>query len=214
MTRYPFRLWVCTLMIVAGTSIVAFGQQASPASQSEPSLTLKNLETAFYGETNEHARYLAYASKADEEGYFAVAALLRAIGRGEEIHAANLGALITKTHAVPAVDLEPTNVRSTPENLESCLAEQKYEKDDMYPQFQKQARSDDMLEAARVFERNMAAEPRHLAWCQQALDNLADFKNKPATFLVCPTCGNTIRPSENAACQVCSTPRNKFESVH
>ena len=51
--------------------------------------TLDNLQAAFNGESNANARYLAFAKKADEEGYGQVASLFRAAARAEEIHAAN-----------------------------------------------------------------------------------------------------------------------------
>ena len=36
---------------------------------------MSNLQTAFNGESNAHARYLAFAVKADAEGYAGVASL-------------------------------------------------------------------------------------------------------------------------------------------
>ena len=48
--------------------------------------TLDNLQAAFNGESNAHARYLAFAQKADAEGYGRVASLFRATARAEQVH--------------------------------------------------------------------------------------------------------------------------------
>ena len=45
--------------------------------------TLDNLQAAFNGESNAHAKYLAYSKKAEEEGYLKVAALFRAAAHAE-----------------------------------------------------------------------------------------------------------------------------------
>lgn len=51
--------------------------------------TLENLLTAYNGESNANAKYLAYAEKADEEGYAKVASLFRAAASAEKIHITN-----------------------------------------------------------------------------------------------------------------------------
>ena len=56
--------------------------------------TLDNLQAAFNGESNAHASYLAFAAKADEEGFAPVASLFRAAARAEERHARNQSEVI------------------------------------------------------------------------------------------------------------------------
>ena len=211
------------LAVMLGVVGVGLAEEAAPSAgtpnvsrmaMADQTKTLQNLETAHYGEINAHARYLAYASRADQDGYPGIATLFRTIGRGEQIHAANLAALIEKVHLLPAIEMEPMTVRTTRENLEDSVNEQKYERDVMYPEFVKQARAEKQKDAELVFKRNQAAEPRHVAWCQQALDDLADFKGNAAVFLVCPVCGNTVKPSEVADCQACSGSRSNFETIN
>src|SRR5271157_4058600 len=79
--------------------------------------TLDNLQAAYNGESNANARYLIFARKADEEGYGKVASLFRAAAKAEEIHANNHAAVIEKMGGVPVLNLEPTDVKSTRENL-------------------------------------------------------------------------------------------------
>src|SRR5512138_3020515 len=56
---------------------------------------IDDLSTAQYGEVNSHWRYLAFAATADTEGYGQVASMFRAVGRGDEIHAGRIAALLS-----------------------------------------------------------------------------------------------------------------------
>ena len=78
---------------------------------------MQNLETAFNGESNAHARYLAFAEKADQEGYFQIASLFRAAARAEEIHARNHEVEIKKLGGTAQAKIEKPDVKSTKENL-------------------------------------------------------------------------------------------------
>ena len=49
--------------------------------------TDQNLKEAFAGESQANRKYLAFAKKADEEGYTSVAKLFRAASEAEAIHA-------------------------------------------------------------------------------------------------------------------------------
>ena len=49
--------------------------------------TNDNLQTAFAGESQANRKYLAYAAKADKEGYPQIARLFRAAAEAETIHA-------------------------------------------------------------------------------------------------------------------------------
>src|ERR1700759_5490471 len=55
----------------------------------ENETTIRNLLSAFEGESNAHVRYSAFAVHADGEGLHGAASLFRAAARAEQIHAAN-----------------------------------------------------------------------------------------------------------------------------
>jgi rubrerythrin len=156
---------------------------------------------------------LAYASKADEEGYGQVASMFRAIARGEEIHANNLAAVIA-----PAKEAEKamtTNVipMSTRENLESAVAHQILERDVQYPRLLEQAQEKKDKAVVRALRENLAAEPLHLAWYRQALQDLDGYKGGNVDFYVCSRCGASVRAVKGSKCEVCGAPKEKFEKV-
>lgn len=105
------------------------------------STVLDNLQTAFNGESNAHARYLEFAAKADQEGYGSVASLFRAAARAEEIHAANHAVVIRRMGGTPQANIEKPAVKSTAENLAVAIQGETYERDVLYPDFLKQARA-------------------------------------------------------------------------
>ncbi|MGC8938872.1 MAG: rubrerythrin family protein, partial [Thermodesulfovibrio sp.] len=82
--------------------------------------TLKNLMEAFAGESQANRKYLAFAKKAEEEGYPAVAKLFKAAADAETIHAMN--------HLKAA-----NGIKSTRENLEAAINGETYEFEKMYP---------------------------------------------------------------------------------
>lgn len=176
--------------------------------------TLQNMQTAFNGESNAHARYLAFAKQADNEGYGEVASLFRAAARAEEIHAGNHAQVIKKLGAVPEAKVESPEVKSTRENLEAAIKGETYERDTMYPDFLKQARMDRNKDAIKSLNYAKTAEEEHAKLYTAALAGLENLKGtKSATFFVCPTCGYTTRDASLSKCPSCFTPKEKFEKV-
>src|SRR5664279_606623 len=86
---------------------------ASSAFASGSATTLKNLQTAFNGESNANARYDAFAKQADKEGYGQVASLFRAAARAEAIHAANHAVVIKNLGGTPEAKVEKPDVKTT-----------------------------------------------------------------------------------------------------
>ncbi|HEV2132791.1 MAG TPA: rubrerythrin family protein [Terracidiphilus sp.] len=176
--------------------------------------TLENMQAAFNGESNAHARYLAFAHRADSEGYGEVGSLFRAAARAEEIHAANHAEVIKEMGGVPKVHLETLTVKSTRENLEAAIQGESYERDTMYPEFLKQARVDRTTRAIRSLNYARTAEIEHAKLYTAALHNLEHSKGTDhAMFYVCPTCGFTVRETNFEKCPSCFTEKNSFVLV-
>ena len=84
--------------------------------------TIKNLLAAFEGESNAHAKYVAFAAKADADGLHGAASLLRAAGRAEQIHAANHARVIKQLGGEAKCEIHPVEIKTTLENLKAALA--------------------------------------------------------------------------------------------
>ncbi len=175
--------------------------------------TLDNLQAAYNGESNAHARYLAFAQKADDEGYGKVAALFRAAARAEEIHAQNHAATIRDLGGTPKAVIEPAVVKSTRDNLQAAIAGETYERDKMYPDFLAVAKSEGMKSALQTLNYAKTAEAEHAKLYQAALDKLEDMKGKGETYYVCTVCGMTVKVVDFAKCPSCFNSKDKYVAV-
>src|ERR1700722_10805064 len=88
-----------------------------------------NLLVAYEGEVNAHARYKAYAVKAEAEGMCGAASLFRAAARAEQIHAGNHARVIRHMGGEARAELRPFRVKSTLENLKAALGRENEEID-------------------------------------------------------------------------------------
>jgi rubrerythrin len=194
--------------------LLVLGSGWPAAATATSSKTLDNLQTAFNGESNAHARYVAFAGKADKEGYGEVASLFRAAAKAEEIHAANHATVIRKMGATPQAKIDTPEVKSTKENLEAAIKGETYERDTMYPEFLKQARAERNRDAVKTFNQARTAEIEHAKLYTNALANLAQLKGtKSKEFAVCPVCGFTAEKVDFAKCPSCFTPKENFLKV-
>ena len=176
--------------------------------------TLTDLMAAYNGESNAHAKYLAYAKKADEQGYGKVASLFRAAADAEGIHLKNHAEVIKAMGGTPKADIKLPEIKSTKENLEDALKGETYERITMYPEFIEQAKQDNNKEAVQTFTYAMFAEAEHAKLYKEALDNLESWKGANTDFYVCQTCGYTVegKPSFEF-CPVCATPAKDYKRI-
>ncbi len=162
------------------------------------SFTVKNLETAFAGESQANRKYLAFAKRAEEEGYMQVARLFRAAAEAETVHAHN--------HLK-----ELSAVRSTRENLETAIKGESFEFQQMYPKMIEEAKTEGNKTALRSFSLANEVEKVHARLYQGALDSLG--KNADADYYVCQVCGFTAEGEAPDECPVCRARKQAFKKV-
>lgn len=186
----------------------ALGQETSATKS-----TLDNLQAAYNGESNAHAKYLEFAKKAQADGYGPVASLFRAAARAEEIHANNHAEVIKKLGAEPKKEIKTEEARTVADALDSAIKGESYEVDTMYPEFLKQAREEKNKDAIKTFNYAKAAEAEHVELYKQAKEKLADWKEGTKEFYVCPVCGKTVLKIDFEKCPVCFTVKSLFEKI-
>jgi rubrerythrin len=159
--------------------------------------TENNLKEAFAGESQANRKYLAFARKAEQEGFANVARLFRTAAEAETIHAlAHLAAM--------------DGIGSTGENLAAAVAGETYEYTRMYPPMLEQATADNH-KAKRMFGYALKAEAVHARLYQMALEAVAQGKDLAETeFYLCPVCGHIEISKPSAACAVCGAKAEKF----
>jgi rubrerythrin len=162
--------------------------------------TGENLKEAFAGESQANRKYLAFARKAEQEGFSNVARLFRTTAEAETIHAlAHLAAM--------------DGVGSTADNLRAAVGGETYEYTQMYPPMLQEAIADDHR-AKRMFGYAMKAEAVHARLYQAALDAVAQGKDLEDTdFYLCPVCGHIEVGKPPASCPICGAKAEKFQKV-
>jgi rubrerythrin len=166
---------------------------ALPGSQSE-----KNLKEAFAGESQANRKYLAFAKKAEEEGYKQVAKLFRAAAEAETVHAHSHFRVLG-------------GVKSTKENIQEAIAGETHEFKKMYPEFLAKAKAEAIKPAEMSFDYANQVEKIHAALYEKALANLG--KNEAVDYYVCPVCGNTVEGKAPDKCPICGVAGSKFTKI-
>ena len=202
------RIMIPTVVLM----IVAVMPLGVSAAEKTASSTLENLNAAFNGESNANALYLAFAKKADEEGFKGVGSLFRAAAQAEEIHAANHKSVIESLGGNAVADIKTPEVKTTRENLEAAIKGESYERDTMYPEFIAKARQDGDKKALRTFNFAKTAEAEHAKLYKSALDGIDTWKEQK-TFYVCSVCGYTTTNLDFEKCISCFSPKEKYVAV-
>jgi rubrerythrin len=190
-----------------------------PVIAAENATTVENLLAAFEGESNAHAKYTAFAAKADEDGLAGAASLFRAAARAEQIHATNHARVIGLMGGRAECEIHPVEVKSTLENLKAALNGEQYEIDTMYPGFLEEATERKNTAAIRTFHGALEAEKTHARLYAEAIALLAAGKRdswigEAREFYVCPVCGYTSETEEeHERCPVCNCPWERFEII-
>jgi rubrerythrin len=160
--------------------------------------TTKDLWEAFAGESQANRKYLAFAAKADQEGYPQVARLFRAAAEAETIHAHNhLRAL--------------KGIHSTKENLQEAIGGETHEFKEMYPGMIAAAKAAGNKEAERTFNFANEVEKVHAQLYQKYLDTME--AKKLVDIYVCPVCGYTVEEAPPDNCPVCNAKGKLFKKV-
>ncbi len=162
--------------------------------------TQENLYTAFVGEAKAHHRLLAFARKAENEGYEQVAKLFRAVASAEGVHAERHLRLLGEAA-----------VRSTEENLQYSFEQETTVNEMYYPAFIQEAEEEEETAAVVTFKQARDVEERHAALYKRALN--AMLREETHDYYVCQVCGYIAEREPADECPVCGARREKFRPV-
>ena len=165
------------------------------------SKTEEGLKTAFAGESQANRKYIAFAEKADKEGFPQIAKIFRAAAAAETIHALNHLKVLG-------------GVKSTKENLQAAVEGEHYEFTKMYPEFINSAKEEGNEDAERTFNYANKAERIHHKLYTVALEAVDSGKdlNKEDVY-VCPVCGYTHEGTPPEKCPICNTAKKLFRKI-
>jgi rubrerythrin len=160
--------------------------------------SVQDLKEAFAGESQANRKYLAFAEKADREGYPQVARLFRAAAAAESVHAHN--------HLVVL-----RAIRSTAENLKEALAGEVAEFEKMYPSMIADSQAEGNHEAERTFTFANEVEKTHAQLFKKALEAMES--RQMVDIFVCSVCGYTVEVQPPDICPVCMAAKKLFKKI-
>jgi rubrerythrin len=162
------------------------------------SKTEKDLKDAFAGESQANRKYLAFAKKAEQEGYGQIAKLFRAAAEAETVHAHN--------HLK-----ELGGIRGTADNLTEAINGEVFEFQKMYPQMIRDAEEEGNKGALRSFSFANEVEKIHADLYRKALENIG--KNAEVDYYVCQICGHTVENEPPDKCPVCGAGKKAYKKI-
>jgi rubrerythrin len=164
------------------------------------SKTEQNLMDAFAGESQANRKYLAFAKKADQQGFAQVAKLFRAAAEAETVHAhAHLRVL--------------GGIGETKDNLKEAIAGETHEFNSMYPDMIEEAEREGNKSAERSFRYANEVEKIHAELYQKALDGIEGPQPEVECYYVCSVCGYTCEEEPPETCPVCNAKAKAFFRV-
>ncbi|MCB1151723.1 rubrerythrin family protein [bacterium] len=165
-------------------------------------MTETNLKDAFAGESQAHMKYLAFAEKAEKDGFPKVALLFRAISYAEQVHAHNHLKVLE-------------GVGDTAANIQAAMAGEVFEVDEMYPAYDAVAALQEEKGALRSIHYALEAEKGHVDLYAEALDAVKGGNDiETESVYVCPVCGHTHAGKPEERCPVCNVPPEKYVAFH
>jgi rubrerythrin len=167
----------------------------------EMTKTKENLKAAFAGESQANRKYLAFAKKAEDEGYPQVAKLFRAAAAAETVHAHNHLRIMG-------------GIKSTAENLQEAVEGETYEFKTMYPEFLADAAEEGENQASWSFNIANEVEKIHAGLYKKAAEALKQKRDiSQVESYFCKVCGNTVENKPPERCPICNAPAKSFDKV-
>jgi rubrerythrin len=160
----------------------------------------ENLKAAFAGESQANRKYLAYAEKADADGFPQAARLFRAAAAAETVHAHS------HLRALGAIG-------STKDNLKDAIDGETHEYTAMYPEMLEGARAEGHSAAERSFNYALEVEKTHGKLYREMLEGLDTAGKEEYAYYVCPVCGHTVGKQAPDTCPVCNTKGELFKKI-
>ena len=169
------------------------------------SKTKENLLTAFTGESTARNRYSYYAEVARKDGYHYIGKILEEVADNEKYHALEELKLLL-------------NERTTVQNLKEAIEGERYESEEMYPRFAREAEVEENRPAEILFTQISKIEKEHRARFKKLLEMVETgtvFKREIPIKWKCSICGYTHEGCEPPnRCPYCKNPREYYEPAN
>lgn len=157
------------------------------------------LRAAFAGESQTNRRYLAFAAKADEEGYSQAARLFRGAALSETVHAHTFLRALKE-------------IKSTKENLKDAVSSETNAFKNRYPEMIAAAKEEGDKETEILFRYALESEKIHARLFKRLLDNF-EAPQENYSYYICDGCGHTTEREPAETCPVCGNTGETYKAI-
>ena len=166
------------------------------------SKTEKNLYRTFAGESRARNKYTLFAEIARLEGYHWIASIFEEIAHNELAHA-------RRVYNDLLMD-----IGNTKENLLAAIAGETSEYNEIYKNFEKEAKEEGFEEIAKFYKDLQEAEEGHAEKYTELYNKLCNneiFKDDSSNPWICMNCGYIYEGNEAPTiCPLCKYPKSYF----
>lgn len=196
-----------------GMAATAAAMLAGCSKKEIDAAVVKDLQTAYNGESNATAKYAMYAKECEKAGYLSIATFFKAASFAESIHGGNHAKVLAKYGVKAEATIKLPAWVDVKTALEDAIKGETYEFTEMYPGFIKTAEDKRMADAVRSFSNANKAEKIHARIYTDALAGMEkdEWKKAGKTFYICTVCGFTTDDASVKVCPYCSAPASKFK---
>jgi len=174
-------------------------------------LTSVNLMKAFAGESQARNKYEFFSELAREKGFHKIAEHFQEAADNEKYHARKEFEMYNEL-------LFGIKYKDLLENLDIAIAGEKYEHEEMYPQFAKIAKEEGFNDIARIFKAIAKVEVEHereYKELKKTLEEEGFFESTEEEFWVCEVCGHVHRGKKPPKqCPLCKVDSTYFKREH
>ncbi len=190
---------------VGGGTLVCCGEEMVCITEN---LTAVNLMKAFAGESQARNKYEFFAEVAMNEGLHRIARFFQEAADNEKYHA--MAEFKAYNKLVNDVELDTTK-----KNLQYAADGERYEHEEMYPNFAAIAKEEGLDSIARLFRAIGKVEVEHEAEylaLKEALEKEGFFDSENNEEWICEVCGHVHRGKKPPAqCPLCKADREYFK---
>ena len=158
----------------------------------------KNLSKAFSAESKASIRTVAFALKAEHEGYPDMARLFRAVADAQSVHARRF------------LYLMRGKIGGTEENLEAALQDEAEVTKELYPDMVQAAKSASKA-VKKAFSQSLHTDAEHAKLYENKRTDLSSPSE--SEYYVCQICGHIHMGFVPENCPVCHAVSGRFKKV-
>lgn len=177
--------------------------------------TEKNILTAFAGESQARNRYTYFSKQAKKDGYVQLSNIFEETANQEKEHAKRLFKFLEGGTAEVQAAFPAGRIGTTLENLNEAANGEKYEHEEMYPEFARIADEEGFADVAAAMRSIAVAEQLHERRYRSFIANIENgrvFKKDQEVTWKCQNCGYTHKGAEAPdECPSCVHPKDHFE---